>query len=107
MTADRTPSSSPQHVLVYECRIVGHHLPWLRMVTEDLLSGGIRVSLAVPQHAEAQRRLNQELGQLLDRVPRFPITENPTEPSAARQLRRAAELLGESGADTVFFCCLD
>jgi hypothetical protein len=104
-----TPASegSNPHVLLFEARTEGHHLPWLRMMIEDLLSGQIRVSVALRQDAETQRFLQAHLGELLRRVPVLPITTKPREPSAGRLLRRAAQLVQESGADMVFFCCLD
>jgi glycosyltransferase involved in cell wall biosynthesis len=100
-------SATPVRVLLFESRIEGHHLPWLKMIAEDLLSGGVSVSLAVRQDAEARRCLAVELGDLLSRVPVLSITDEPAGLGAGRQLQRAGELRVESGAETVFFCCLD
>jgi glycosyltransferase involved in cell wall biosynthesis len=97
----------PRHVLVFESRIEGHHLPWLRMITEDLLAGGLRLTLAVRQDEEARQHLSAQMDDLLPRVEVLAITTEPTEPPAGAQLRRAAELMEKSGAEAVFFCCLD
>jgi hypothetical protein len=95
------------HVLLFEPRIEGHHLAWLRMIVEDLLSAGLRLTVAARQDEAARAAIVAQMGELLPRLALAPIGTEGHEPEARAQLSRAAELLVESGADTVFFCCLD
>ena len=40
-------SGAAPHILVYEPRVEGHHLGYLKAITEDLLGAGFRLTLAV------------------------------------------------------------
>ena len=39
--------SSQPHILIFETRVEGHHLSWLRYITEDLLIAGFKLTLVV------------------------------------------------------------
>jgi hypothetical protein len=58
------------HILIYEPRLGGHHLSWLRYVTEDLLlHAGHRLTLAIDGREAGHGRSYQEhLGDLLNQV---------------------------------------
>ena len=43
-------------LLLYEPRVEGHHPGWLRFITEDLLSAGYPLTLAVDPQAPAVDR---------------------------------------------------
>ena len=59
MTAAST--SRCEHLLLYEPRTEGHHLGWLRFITEDLLSADVRLSLAVDLRPEAKGKIEDHL----------------------------------------------
>ncbi len=44
--------SSTRHLLIFENRTEGHHLHWLRYITEDFLTTGSRVTLALDYRPE-------------------------------------------------------
>jgi glycosyltransferase involved in cell wall biosynthesis len=83
---------APKELLLYEARTEGHHVSWLRLMTEDLLGAGWRLTLALDQRPEAKARLEEQMGGLL---------------AEARVLAARQEqgwVHGRGGADTVAFC---
>lgn len=56
------------HILIYEPRLGGHHLSWLRYITEDLLSAGHRLTLAIDGREPAMAHYGEHLGDLLGQV---------------------------------------
>lgn len=56
------------HILIYEPRLGGHHLSWLRYITEDLLSASHRLTLAVDGRDPAMAQYREHLSDLLDQV---------------------------------------
>lgn len=56
------------HILVFEPRVEGHHLSWLRYTTEDFLSAGHRLTLAIDGRDQAMTRYRAHLGDLLKQV---------------------------------------
>ncbi len=94
------------HLLLYEPRAEGHHPGWLRFITEDLLSAGYQLSLAVDQRPAGQSIIQDHLGSLLKEVSLVSVYDD------AGQRRGgtvgSVELcLRESGAESVFLCALD
>src|SRR5438477_11387788 len=61
-------ASKPGHLLLYEPRTEGHHVSWLRFITEDLLSAGVQLTLAVDQRPEHESKIRDHLGDLLSQV---------------------------------------
>lgn len=94
------------HLLVYEPRTEGHHPGWLRFITEDLLSGGYQLTLAVDQREAGQRIIQDHLGPLLKEVAQVPVYDD----SGNRRGGTVGSVelcLRESGAESVFLCALD
>ncbi|MGD0088021.1 MAG: hypothetical protein ABSC24_12935, partial [Verrucomicrobiota bacterium] len=58
----------PQSVLVFEPGVDGHHVGWLRFITEDLLGAGLSLTLAVDTRAKAMERIAGQMADLLPRV---------------------------------------
>jgi len=61
-------SQCPNHVLLYEAAIGGHHLPNLRMICGVLLEAGLEVTVALSAPAGCGDRCRAELEPVLDRV---------------------------------------
>lgn len=105
MTTSTT--SRPGHLLLYEPRTEGHHLGWLRFITEDLLSADVRLSLAVDLRPEAKGKIKDHLSDLLPRLKLFPAHDNTGRRHGDGKAGSVAACLRQSGADSVFLCALD
>lgn len=103
MTA--TTPVNQKHVLLYEPRTEGHHITWLRFIIEDLLSAGVRLTLAVDQRPKPFEKIQGHLAELLLQVECI----NATGPTGTPKNKTAAvaACLRQSGADFVFLCALD
>jgi hypothetical protein len=49
-------------LLVVEPRVEGHHPGWLKFITEDLLSAGYELSLAVDLRPQSRPIIEEHLG---------------------------------------------
>jgi glycosyltransferase involved in cell wall biosynthesis len=99
--------SRRQHLLLYEPRTEGHHLGWLRFITEDLLSAGGQLTLAVDLRPSGQERVHAQLGNLLDSVTLINAYDASGRRHGDRKAGSVAFCLRQSGADAVFLCALD
>jgi glycosyltransferase involved in cell wall biosynthesis len=97
----------PAHILVYEPRVEGHHLVWLRFVVEDFLSAGLRLTLMADTRKNSFERVQKRLGNLLEQVSVFPALEANGKKIGGDGAEAMAECLKHSGADTVFLNTLD
>jgi glycosyltransferase involved in cell wall biosynthesis len=91
------------HLLLYEPRTEGHHLTWLRYLTEDLLSANIPLTLAIDDRPEAQARIKDHLGDLLSQVKRIDTHQH----KHASETATVADCLKRSGAENVFMGAFD
>jgi glycosyltransferase involved in cell wall biosynthesis len=95
-----------RHILIYEPKIEGHHLTWLRYICEDFLSLGHKLTVAVDPSPSAASRIEAKLGPLLSRIERIDAAPDGKR-NAPLHLARMATLLRQSGADGIFMPCLD
>jgi glycosyltransferase involved in cell wall biosynthesis len=95
-------SGAAPHILVYEPRVEGHHLGYLKAITEDLLGAGFRLTLAVDRRPESFAQIESALGPLL---PRVTVVSAATD--GGSKTARLAALLTETGAATAFLPNLD
>jgi glycosyltransferase involved in cell wall biosynthesis len=89
-------------ILIYEPQVGGHHVGWLRFITEDLLGAGFPLSLALDTRPEAMKRIESQMGDLLPRVQiqsAFPPSGDKTKITSPA---RVAACLKESGAALAF-----
>lgn len=89
-------------ILIYEPRVDGHHVGWLRFITEDLLGAGLPLSLALDTRPEAMKRIENQMGDLLPRVQILSALPQPNDPSKITSPARVAACLKESGAALAF-----
>jgi hypothetical protein len=93
--------ASARHVLVYEPRVEGHHLGYLKAIAEDLLAAGYRLTLAVDTGAEAMARIETEMAATLGRAAVVAAGDG------SQAIQRIAALAAETQADRVFLPNLD
>lgn len=96
-----------QHLLLYEPRAEGHHLGWLRFITEDLLSAGGQLTLAVDLRPENAPKVREQLGELLPAVKLINAYDATGRRHADRKMGSVAHCLRASGAANVFLCAFD
>ena len=94
------------HLLVYEPRTEGHHLGWLRFITEDLLAAGLQLTLAVDRRPEHETRIRDHLGELMSKVTLI-NARDARRPWWAARSGGIAQCLRQSGAANVFLCAFD
>ena len=91
-----------EHVLVYEPSVEGHHVGWLRFITEDLLQAGLSLTLALDSRPDAMRRVEGQMADLLARVKIIPVISAGGDRSKATSSARVAACLEQSGAAIAF-----
>jgi glycosyltransferase involved in cell wall biosynthesis len=99
-------NSSP-HLLLYEPRVEGHHLGWLRFITEDFLSANRRLTLAVDLRPENESRVKEQLGSLQASVTLINAYDDDGKRHDDKKAGSVAYCLQKSGADHVFLCAFD
>src|SRR5579862_1519695 len=92
----------PQSVLVFEPGVDGHHVGWLRFITEDLLAAGFSLTLAVDTRTEAKERIAGQMADLLTRVKVISAIPAAGDRTRVTSTARVAACLKESGAAIAF-----
>ena len=99
--------SSQPHILIFEPRVEGHHLSWLRYITEDLLSAGFKLTLAVDWRSEAKELIQNNLPALIKKVSVMSIFNEAGKLHGGNKIKALAECFNESGAQEAFVNNLD
>lgn len=106
MTHER-PNPASRKLLVYEPRVEGHHPGWLRFITEDLLSGGFDLTLALDLRKQSRSIIDEHLGDLISRVALIPAVAENGRPRNGSTAAAIAAGLKASGASRAFLCAFD
>lgn len=94
-------------MLIYEPSVEGHHVGYLKFVTEDLLGAGYRLTLAIDVRPEPYQRIRAQMADLLERVSVIPVGDASGRLVGGGKTRAIAASLAQSGADFVFLNNLD
>ena len=103
MMSDR----SSQHMMIFEPRLEGHHMSWLRYISEDFLSVGFEVSWAVDYGPEGKKKLQDQLASLLSHVRPMSLFDGTGTFRGNNKVNAMAQCFQESGADHVFLNSFD
>jgi glycosyltransferase involved in cell wall biosynthesis len=106
MTASSDARDSA-HVLIYEPRVEGHHISYLKFVTEDLLASGYQLTLAIDLRPEPIERIRSQLGELLDGVKLMPVFGEDGRLMGNGRVDAVARCLAQARADLVFLDSFD
>lgn len=99
---------SPQtHILIFEPRLEGHHLSWLRYITGDFVAAGFTVTAAVDGRPEAGKRIREHLSEIINKISLISVFDPSGTPRSGSMTGALAACLKESGADEVFLNNLD
>jgi glycosyltransferase involved in cell wall biosynthesis len=93
--------------LVFEPRLEGHHLSWLRYIAQDFLDAGPNVTLALDGRAPAMALYNEHIPDLLDRAALISVFRNSRQLKGGTKLAALDECFRASGADHAFVNNLD
>jgi len=99
--------SARAHVLLYEPRTEGHHLTFLKHVTEDLLAAGYRLTLAIDVRPEPFERIRAEMADLLKQVSVIPVGNTSGGLTGSGKAASVAGCLTRAGADLAFLDTFD
>jgi len=94
-------------ILIYEPRTEGHHPGWLAFIVEDLLSTGVRLSLAVDLRPSSKAILQDHLRDMWSVVETVDVGEAQSTPCAWFKWRSLQKTFVASGATQVFCCAFD
>jgi glycosyltransferase involved in cell wall biosynthesis len=97
----------PQHLLLYDPRVEGHHPTYLRMMVEDLLSADFRLSIAADLRPASRERLDQYMAAFSGKVNLFSAYDESGRRHLDGKSHSVAHCLKASGAEGVFLCELD
>ena len=95
------------HILIFEPRLEGHHLSWLRYITEDFLFSGHRLTLAIDGRDQAMEKYQKHLGDLLNQVSINSIFDSDRRIKGGTKLAALNRCFVQSQADQVFVNNLD
>ena len=100
-------AANRSHLLLYEPRTEGHHLGWLRFITEDLLSANSQLTLAVDLRPANAPKVREQLGELLPEIKLINAWDANGQRHGGRKMGSVAHCLRASGAANVFLCAFD
>jgi glycosyltransferase involved in cell wall biosynthesis len=87
--------------------VEGHHPGWLRFITEDLLSAGYELVLAVDPRPQSRTIIEEHLGDLIGQVTLIPALDDRGRPRNGSTAASIMLGLKESGAPRAFLCAFD
>jgi glycosyltransferase involved in cell wall biosynthesis len=93
--------------LLYEPRVEGHHLVWLKFIVEDLLSGGYKLTLALDNRPESAERIRSRLGPLLEAVSLLPVWDEDGRRVGGGGVGGVAACFARAGTQRVFLNSFD
>ena len=103
----RDKKKDSRRLLVYEPRVEGHHPGWLRFITEDLLSAGYELVLAVDLRKGSRKVIEEHLGDLSKQVELISAVDENGRPRQGDTAASIAACLNESKAPHAFLCAFD
>lgn len=92
----------PCHILIFEPRIAGHHLTWLRYISLDFLDKGYRLTLAIDGRPQSALHYEKLLDELQDGVHVISVYDDSGKLHGGSKTAALAATLARSGADHVF-----
>jgi glycosyltransferase involved in cell wall biosynthesis len=93
--------------LIYEPRVEGHHLSYLKFITEDLLGAGFHLTLAMDTRQKEFQRANEQMAELLKKVRVIPAYGAEEGGSGSGRIGSVAACLANSGAELAFLISYD
>lgn len=89
------------HILIFDPRTRGHHLSWLRYMTEDFLSAGFRVTWAVDLRKESKNIIFSQLFDLINSVSILSVFDELNHWKGGSKIKSLTQCFIESGANEI------
>src|SRR6266403_1722328 len=99
--------SATSTALLYEPRVEGHHLVWLKFIVEDFLSANWKLTLALDTRPESVERIQKHLGALLERVAVLPVWDEAGRKIGGDGVLSVADILDRARTELVFLNTFD
>lgn len=99
--------SSQHHILIFEPRVKGHHLKWLRYITEDFLTAGFKLTLGVDWRPDHRKLIYHELSDLMEKITLLSVYNEAGKLRKGSKLSALADCFYESKARVAFVNNLD
>lgn len=93
-------------ILIYDPNVDGHHIGYLRFISESLLHAGYKVSLAIDTRPESFPRIQEQMDDLLGRMQVISAFGDANDLTKDK-VKCVAECLVKSGAASVFLTTFD
>ncbi len=90
------------HILIFEPRVAGHHLTWLKYVSQDFLAKGYHLTLAIDKRPQTASRYDRLLAELQVPVQIISIYDGRGKLYGGSKTAALAAALARSGADHIF-----
>src|SRR5664280_604508 len=87
------------HVFIFEPRVDGHHIGYLKVITEELVGAGYRLTLAVNTNPEPYAQIRMAMADILGRVSIISATDGS---NGGATIGRIAALFSQTQADLAF-----
>lgn len=94
-------------MMIFEPRLEGHHISWLRYISEDFLSADFEITWAVDCRNDEKNTIRRELQALLPKVKAISLYDQTGNLRGGSKINAMAECFSECGADAVFANCFD
>ncbi|MBN2059889.1 MAG: glycosyltransferase [Deltaproteobacteria bacterium] len=98
---------SGRHILVFEPRIEGHHLTWLRYIVEDLLSAGHTLTLAIAYTDHTRGLYKAQLEDILEQTTIISVYDAGQKLRGGTKINALGHCMNDCGAEHVFCSNLD
>ncbi len=95
------------NLLLYEPRVEGHHLTYLRVMAEDLLAANFRLFIAADLRPGSKEKVEQHLAGLSGEIKLLSAYDESGRRHLDGKARSVAHCLAVSGAENVFLCEFD
>ena len=99
-----TSRERPVHGFIFEPRVEGHHLGYLKVITEELVGAGYRLTLAINTNPEPYGQIRAAMADVLERVSIVSATDGS---KGGATMGRIAALFSQAQADLAFLPNLD
>jgi glycosyltransferase involved in cell wall biosynthesis len=100
-------ADNKKHILVFEPRLEGHHLSWLRYIVQDFLDVGYNVTMALDGRSSGINLYKEHIPDLLNRAMITSVFDEGAHLKGGTKLAALEQCFKESGASHVFVNNLD
>ena len=97
-----------QHILIFEPRIEGHHLSWLKYVTEAFNMAGFKLTLALNWNPKTKKLIEKQLSNVISKVSIIPaLNHDVSLNKKSKIVKNLTNCFKISGAKEIFINNLD